>query len=31
MCAHPLTPFLAQLQIERLRPKSTQQPDKERR
>jgi 2,3-dihydroxyphenylpropionate 1,2-dioxygenase len=31
MGAHPLTPFLAQLQIERLRPKSTQQPDKERR
>jgi 2,3-dihydroxyphenylpropionate 1,2-dioxygenase len=29
MGAHPLAPFLAQLQIERLRPKSAKQPAKE--
>jgi len=29
MGAHPLAPFLAQLQIERLRSKSAKQPAKE--
>jgi hypothetical protein len=29
--AHPLAPFLAQLQIERLRPKSAKQPAREDR